>query len=96
VPLLFTLTATFLGILAGAGLWLVKRNLPIFTLGDPIQPHGEEELDEETLRVYAAAVQAATGGQGIGALVRRRLVLSFASLVLVLSAIAGTLWIVQG
>lgn len=94
--LIFTLASTSLAIFAGAGLWLIGRNLPIFTLGDPIQSDREKELDEETLRAYAAAVQAATGGESVGALLRRRLLLSFAGTMLVLGALAGTLWLVQG
>lgn len=87
---------TLLALIAGAGLWLLGRNAPLFTLGGPIQPDGADELDVDTLRAYAANVQAATGGQDLGTLVRRRLFLSLAGLVLVLGAIAGTLWVVQG
>ena len=94
--LLFTIAATSLASLAGAGLWLIARNLPILTLGDPIQPDGEDELDDEARRAYAAHVQAATGGRSVATLIRRRLLLSLAGIVLVLGAIAGTLWFVQG
>ena len=94
--LLLIIAAALLAIAAGAGLWLIGRNLPILTIGDPIQPDLEDELDDETLRAYAAQVQAATGGQRVAALIRRRLLLSLAGVVLVLGAIVGTLWLVQG
>lgn len=92
---LLVVAATSLTILDATGLWLAKHNLPSFTLGDPIQPDGEDELDEETLRVYAATVQVATDGQSIGTLIRRRLLLSLAGIVLVLGALARALWLVQ-
>lgn len=94
--LLLTIAAALLAILAGSGLWLVRRNLPILSLGDPIQPDREDELDDETLRAYAVEVQAATGGRSIATLVRRRLLLSLFGVVLMLGALAGTLWLVQG
>jgi uncharacterized membrane protein YdfJ with MMPL/SSD domain len=94
--LLLTIAAALLAILAGGGLWLIGRNLPIFTVGDPILPDEEDKLDGEARRAYAAQVHAATGGRGIATLVRRRLFLSLAGVVLVLGAIAGTLWFVQG
>ncbi len=94
--LVLAIVLMLLAIMAGAGLWLFGRNAPIFTLGDPIQPDGENELDEAALQAYAANVQAATGGQDLRTRVRRRLLLSLAGLVLVLGAIAGTLWVVQG
>ena len=85
-----------LAIMAGAGLWLFGRNAPIFTLGDPIQPDEMDELDDAAHQAYAAQVRAAAGEQSIGALVRRRLVLSFTGLAMLLGAIVGTLWLVQG
>ena len=94
--MLLTIAAALLATAAGSGLWLIRHNLLILTLGDPIQPDGEKELDDEALRAYAAHVQVATGGQSVGALIRRRLSLSLAGIVLMLGALAGTLWLVQG
>ena len=94
--LMLAIVPTLLAIMAGVGLWLFGRNALIFTLGDPIQPDGEGELDGDMLRAYAASVEAATGGQDLGTLIRRRLYLSLVGLVLMLGAIAGTLWLVQG
>ncbi len=94
--LIFTIVLTLLALMTGAGLWLFGRNAPIFTLGDPIQPDEMDELDDATLQAYAAKTQAAAGEQSIAALVRRRLVLSFTGLALILGAIVGTLWLVLG
>lgn len=93
---LLVVAATFLVILSGVGLWLIARNLPIVTFGDPIRPDEEDELDDEILRAYAAKVHTATGRRSVGLLIRRRLLLSLVGVVLVLGALAGTLWIVQG
>jgi hypothetical protein len=94
--LILAIAVPFLAIMAGAGLWLLGRNAPIFRLSDPIQPDGKNDLDNATLQAYAAQVQAATGGQDLGTRVRRRLLLSLTGLAMLLGAVAGTLWVVQG
>ena len=94
--LVLAIVLMLLAIMAGVGLWLFGRNAPIFRLSDPIQPDEMDELDDATLHAYAAKIQAAAGEQSIAALVRRRLVLSLTGLAMLLGAIVGTLWPVQG
>jgi hypothetical protein len=94
--LVLAIVLTLLALTAGAGLWLFGRNAPIFRLSDPIQPDGENELDDAALQAYAGQVKAAAGEQGIAALVGRRLLLSLTGLAMLLGAFVGTLWLVQG
>lgn len=89
--------AIFMAALAAmfvAGMWLFLRNVPLITFSAPIDPDADDTLEEEALRAYTAQVQTATGGRSVKDLLRRRLYLSLAGLVLMLATIgiiAGTL-----